>query len=142
MRSRNSITSTSLPNRFHTLPSSTPMYPPPITIIRFGTSVIESVGRAEDVLPVKFDPRQLDRRRSGRDEDALRLVRLRLVLHIPDFNSPRRSDSSVAFEMLDLVLAEQHSHPAGELLDDFVLALHHLRQVEGEFPTVIPCRAN
>ena len=57
------------PRRFHTLPSSRPITPAPITPRRFGTAVeVERADVVDDVLVVELRERQFDRIRTGGDD--------------------------------------------------------------------------
>jgi hypothetical protein len=64
---------TSAPSRRHTLPSSSPITPAPITPRRLGTVEVERADVVDDVLAVELRERQLDRIRARCDDDVVPL---------------------------------------------------------------------
>ena len=73
--SRNSTTVTSAPSRRQTEPSSSPITPPPMTTMRFGTAgKRQRAGGIDDLRAfiVHLDARQRSDRRAGGDDDVLR----------------------------------------------------------------------
>ena len=138
MRSSISITSTSAPRRDHTDPISSPIAPPPITIMRFGTCGSDSasvdemmrvpskraIGSSIGALPVAMRMRLVSSvcaRRRRRHRPGLRRAHLDAV---------RRDDAAGTAHPGDLVLLEQSLDAAGDRLDDRVLARQQLGEVE------------
>jgi hypothetical protein len=122
---------TSAPRRFHTLPSSRPITPAPITPRRFGTSVKSSAPALSTMcLAVELRERQLDRHRAGSEDHVGRADRLLgpsapvISTSLPLSNLPLPKNER------DLVRLEQLRHAAGELLDDLVLAADEGRHVD------------
>jgi hypothetical protein len=116
---------TSDPRRFHTLPSSSPITPAPITPRRFGTVSKSSAPTLSTMRAVELRERQFDRVRTGRQDHvgALQFDFAAIVLlHLDDV---ARLQLAEAVERAHLVRLEQRGDAAGELLHDLVLAGDH-----------------
>ena len=112
--SRNSTTVTLAPSRRQTLPSSSPITPPPITTMWPGTlgSASAPVNRRSRFM-VDLDAGQRRDARAGGDDDILRrvgLCRRRRPLSLP-------VNLRMALQPFDLVLLEQELDAAGQPLD-------------------------
>src|SRR6266853_920618 len=85
----------------------------------------------DDARAIDLDPRNASRRRSGRDDDFLSRTQ-RLSVAFEHVDSALAREACRAFDPVDLVLLEQELDPLGETADDAVLALLHLRHIDGD----------
>ena len=90
----------------------------------------ERAGRRHDALLVDLDALQPRDIRAGRDDDVLRLDRLRLAVRALHLDLAGRRDAAVADEGIDLVLLEQERDALDVAVDALVLEFHHRRQIE------------
>ena len=84
-----------------------------------------------DPRAIDLDPRDAPRRRSGRDDDFLSRSQ-GLGVAFEHINSALAREACGAFDPVDLVLLEQELDPFCQAGDDAILALLHLRHVDGD----------
>ena len=97
------MTVTCAPRRRQTEPSSSPMTPPPMTTMRFGTSdQLQCAGGIDDPLLIDGDAGKRRDRRAGGDNDVLRADDA-----VADLHRVGALEARAALQPLDLVLFEQ-----------------------------------
>ena len=130
-RSRNSTTVTSLPSRFHTEPSSSPITPAPTTSSFLGTAVSAMrAGGGDDLLFVDGDAGQRRDIRAGGDDDVLGGQAADRAVRRFHFDFAGRGDAAFADNAFDLVLLEQEFDALGEFAHHLGLLRHHGGQIE------------
>ena len=132
MRGSISRTVTSVPKRLKTEANSTPTAPAPmIASVLRNRGEIQNFDVGQDALGVGLQARQHARFRSRRQQDVLRLERLRPLLAASLPRCPSPFSTRVSLDPFDLVLLHQELDALGMLGDDLVLAVDDLRDNRG-----------